>query len=196
MFIILNLLELRYSNPFFSRGVAWWLLIFLIPIGKQKLVNIKHNMHVEQCKRHYLNSEWIVYPRRQFKACFEQNIENDNKHIFFFQGQWYINHSESRVLSVIKYQCNALLPSLSKASKSAPYFEIMWCKNDVWPYWAATWTAWHNNQNGEQSNRRPHLTHRKLKILRGLRLWPITELFFYQRYDVWISRSADKLLQR
>jgi len=160
--IILSWLELWYCNPFFIGGIMVD-VNFLHTNWQTKLIKYQttYTMYAEQCTL----SEWIIYLREQFEVCFEQNIEKHNKVcVISFQMTMVHKTRENMfrkwVLSIIMYQCNALLPSLSKASKSAPYFEIMLYKNDVWPYWAATWTAWHNNQHGEQSNRRFHLTHR------------------------------------
>lgn len=51
----------------------------------------------------------------------------------------------ARVTQRSAYQWRGLLPSLSGASKSAPYLVTIWFKKPVCPYWAATWTAWCKN---------------------------------------------------
>ena len=57
--IILSWLELWYCNPFFSGDVSWWMLIFLKPIGKQNLLNIKQHTLCMQSSVHYLNESFI-----------------------------------------------------------------------------------------------------------------------------------------
>lgn len=68
---------------------------------------MKHHLHAEHCKRHYLNSEWIVYLEGQFEACFEQNIENDNKHIFFQETMIHKVFKKRSIISnqVVPVQC-------------------------------------------------------------------------------------------
>jgi hypothetical protein len=100
---------------------------FLDTNWQTKLIKYQttYTMHAEPCTL----SERIIYLREQFDVSFEQNIEKHNKVCIIFLTMIRKTrenmHSESRVLSIIMYQCNALLPSLSKASKSASYFEIM-----------------------------------------------------------------------